>query len=190
VWRDLISQVGLTKCDELAGQFLSKPRQHIADKGAASITRAKVASKRDSALFAFQSVPVHSPCVQHAELTLFAPHGSSAGPVRLYPSAALSFALGKAIADSNGGPGPFSTINPQPTPPTPRRLTKHSTSPRSCACGRTEARSHRRTVGSATNSPLVLNLRIPDSTSGGYEVVFSAAKPAPRLVLTTRPGCK
>jgi hypothetical protein len=146
--------------------------------------------KRDSALFAFQSVPVRSTCVQHAELTLFAPHGSSAGPVRVYPSAALSFALGKVIADSSGGAGTLLDNQPaaDPADTAPGNQTFDITDIVRLWVDGGPFSSGDRWI--ATSSPLVLNLRVPDSTSGAYEVAFKASKPAPRLVITTQLGRK
>lgn len=138
-------------------------------------------SRRSSALLAFAALPYSSDCVATATLTLVA-RGGEVGPVRVYPSAARSAALGRLPE----GPGALLDNKPS-ADPTPLALGDQvfdvtdlvrlwATGGPFPSLGKTFE----------PGRPIVLNLRPPDLTDGSYSVEYA---PAPRLQVTRREGC-
>lgn len=145
--------------------------------------------RRSSALLAFEGIPFAADCIESARLSLFA-RGGELGPVKVYPSAARSVALGRLPSPENGGPGVLLDNQPS-SEPTPFALGEQAFDVTDLvrlwvsggpfpSLGKTFE----------PDLPIVLNVRPPDLTDGTYTVEYASTARAPRLVVERRSACR
>lgn len=145
---------------------------------------------RQSAVLAFAPLPVVGRCLLRAEVVLASRSNVTNGPVRLYPSAALSLAAGRLPPASSGGPGTLLDNRPAADGVAgPDGMQRFDVTDllRLWADGGPFPSSDRRVP---LHSPVVLNLRVPDLADGMYGITYASSTPKPRLVVSTQPACR
>jgi len=143
-----------------------------------------------SVVLAFAPLTSSGRCLVRAELVLGVRAGALDGPVRAYPSAALSLASGRVPPAHDGSPGTLLDNRPAADGNTGPDGNQHfdvTELLRLWADGGPFPSTGR---SMPLHSPVVLTLRVPGYSNGKYTVTYRVGAPKPRLVISTQTACR